>query len=68
MTELDRARQEAFADQVVGDIAAAVSGLLVHIGDRLGLYRAMAEAGPATPEVRWMAPGTSGRRSPATAR
>lgn len=50
MTQIDQARLERFAGQAVGDMAAAISGLLVHVGDRLGLYRAMAEAGPVTPE------------------
>lgn len=36
----------AFLDQVFGDAATAVNGLTVSLGDRLGLYRAMAGAGP----------------------
>jgi hypothetical protein len=50
MTKIDQARLEQFVGQAVGDMAAAISGLLVHIGDRLGLYAAMAGAGPLTPE------------------
>jgi SAM-dependent methyltransferase len=46
---LDEAALEQFVHQAVGDLAAAVSGLMVHLGDRLGLYRAMAGAGPLTP-------------------
>jgi SAM-dependent methyltransferase len=34
--------------QAVGDLGAAISGLMVHLGDELGLYRAMAGAGPVT--------------------
>jgi hypothetical protein len=45
MTQIDQARLEQFAGQAVGDMAATLSGLLVHLGDRLGLYRAMAGAG-----------------------
>jgi SAM-dependent methyltransferase len=45
---LDEAVLEQFVHQAVGDLAAAVSGLMVHLGDRLGLYRAMAGAGPLT--------------------
>jgi SAM-dependent methyltransferase len=48
MTQIDDARLERFVGQAVGDMAAAISGLLVHLGDRLGLYRAMAGAGPVT--------------------
>jgi SAM-dependent methyltransferase len=46
---LDEAALEQFVHQTVGDLAAAISGLMVHLGDRLGLYRAMAGAGPLTP-------------------
>jgi hypothetical protein len=45
---IDDAKLEAFAGQAVTDMGAAISGLLLHIGDRLGLYRAMAGAGPIT--------------------
>ncbi|WP_395695632.1 class I SAM-dependent methyltransferase [Nocardioides sp.] len=45
---LDEAALEQFVHQAVGDLAAAISGLMVHLGDRLGLYRAMAGAGPLT--------------------
>lgn len=41
---------EAFANQVMSDLAAAYSGVLVNIGHKLGLYRAMAGAGPLTSE------------------
>jgi SAM-dependent methyltransferase len=46
---LDEGVLEQFVHQAVGDLAAAISGLMVHLGDRLGLYRAMAGAGPLTP-------------------
>jgi SAM-dependent methyltransferase len=42
---LDEAKLEAFVGQAVVDMGAAISGLLLHIGDRLGLYKAMAGAG-----------------------
>ena len=45
---IDEARLEAFVGQAVADMGAAISGLLLHIGDRLGLYKAMAGAGPVT--------------------
>src|SRR5258708_36431003 len=50
-TAIDEARLEAFAGQAVLDFGAAISGLLLHIGDRLGLYKAMAGAGPITSAV-----------------
>src|SRR4051812_35149962 len=45
---LDEVALEQFVHQAVGDLAAAISGLMLHLGDRLGLYRAMAGAGPLT--------------------
>jgi SAM-dependent methyltransferase len=45
---IDEAALEQFVHQAVGDLAAAVSGLMLHLGDRLGLYRAMSGAGPLT--------------------
>ncbi len=37
-----------FAFKVVGDLAAAMSGPLIYIGDRLGLFKLIAEEGPLT--------------------
>ena len=45
---VDQVRLEAFVHQAVGDMGAAISGLMLHLGDRLGLYRAMDGAGPMT--------------------
>ena len=45
---VDQAKLEAFVGQAVTDMGAAISGLLLHIGDRLGLYKVMAGAGPIT--------------------
>jgi SAM-dependent methyltransferase len=45
---IDEGVLEQFVHQAVGDLGAAISGLMVHLGDRLGLYRAMAGAGPLT--------------------
>jgi SAM-dependent methyltransferase len=61
MTQIDESRLEQFVGQAVGDMAAAISGLLVHAGDRLGLYRAMAGAGPVTPEALADRTGTTSR-------
>jgi hypothetical protein len=36
---------EAFIGQVVADLSAAFSGVLVNVGRKLGLYQAMAELG-----------------------
>jgi SAM-dependent methyltransferase len=40
---------------------AAISGLLLHLGDRLGLYKAMAGAGPLTPAALAARTGTAER-------
>jgi SAM-dependent methyltransferase len=58
---LDEAALEQFVHQTVGDLAAAISGLMVHLGDRLGLYRAMAGAGPLTPSTLAARTGTRER-------
>ena len=43
---LDEAKLQAFMGRVVGDFGATLSTALAVIGDRLGLYRTMADAGP----------------------
>ncbi len=47
--QIDQARIEAFMGRVVGDFGSVMSAALVVIGDKLGLYKAMAGAGPLTP-------------------
>lgn len=44
----DPARQEHFLAQVYSDLGAALNGVLVLIGDRLGLYQALSQHGPMT--------------------
>src|SRR5690242_12429500 len=58
---IDEARLEAFVGQAVTDMGAAISGLLLHIGDRLGLYKAMAGAGPVTSATLAARTGTAER-------
>jgi SAM-dependent methyltransferase len=41
---------QRFAGQVLSDLSASYGGAMVNIGHRLGLYRALAASGPATPE------------------
>jgi SAM-dependent methyltransferase len=48
--QVDQARLDEFMGRFVGDFGAAISAALVAIGDRLGLYRAMAGGEPVTPE------------------
>jgi SAM-dependent methyltransferase len=47
-TEIDQAKLEAFMGQGVSDMGAAISVPLFMIGEKLGLYKAMAGAGPLT--------------------
>src|SRR5712664_488137 len=42
-------KMNAFLGKVVGDFGASLSSALVYIGQKLGLYRTLADAGPATP-------------------
>jgi SAM-dependent methyltransferase len=58
---MDEAKLNAFMGQAVGDMAAAISGLMVHLGDELGLYRAMAGAGAISPDELAARTGTDAR-------
>ena len=51
----------AFVHRAVGDVGAVLNGAMVVIGDRLGLYRAMAGRGPMTPTELAEATGTDER-------
>jgi SAM-dependent methyltransferase len=46
---IDEAKLEAFMGQAVTDMGAVISAPLMMIGEKLGLYKAMAHAGPLTP-------------------
>ena len=46
---IDQDKLHAFLGKVIGDFGAALSSGLVYIGQKLGLYQAMAGAGPLTP-------------------
>lgn len=48
MTDIDTTDVEAFLGQVASDAATAFHAATVVLGDKLGLYRALAEGGPAT--------------------
>jgi SAM-dependent methyltransferase len=45
---IDERKLGAFMNQAVGELGATLGAALVVIGDRLGLYKAMAGAGPLT--------------------
>ena len=48
MTTIDQARLETFVNRAIGDISSAYGGIMVSLGAKLGLYKAMAGAGPLT--------------------
>lgn len=48
-TELDPTELQAFADRFGADLGAAMHSVTVVLGDKLGLYRALAEGGAQTP-------------------
>jgi SAM-dependent methyltransferase len=43
---IDQSKLEAFVMRAVGDLSAGYGGVMVSLGSKLGLYRAMAGAGP----------------------
>ncbi|MDN5860498.1 MAG: methyltransferase domain-containing protein [Pseudonocardia sp.] len=47
--DLDMGKVEAFAGQVAGQMTGAVTTAMIVVGDGLGLYAALAGAGPVTP-------------------
>ncbi len=58
---IDQTKLDEFMGRFVGDLGAALSAALVVIGDRLGLYRAMAEEPGVTPEELAERTGTDAR-------
>src|SRR5258706_13432854 len=58
---IDEAKVEAFVGQVAVDAGAAISSLLVYLGDKLGLYKALTELGATTPEKLAKKTGTNER-------
>ena len=45
-TAIDQERLDAFSMRAITDLAAGYTGVMVSLGSKLGLYRAMANAGP----------------------
>ena len=50
--QVDQNKLNQFLGQVVGELGSAMNAALVLIGDKLGLYKAMAGAGPMTASAR----------------
>jgi SAM-dependent methyltransferase len=58
---LDENKLQQFMGKMVGDMGAAMGAALVYVGDRLGLYKAMAGAGPVSSEELARRTGTNER-------
>lgn len=58
---MDTAKLEAFTHQALGDVSGALTAALTVIGDKLGLYREMAAAGPLTSAELAVRTGTQER-------
>jgi SAM-dependent methyltransferase len=58
---IDDAKMKAFLQKAINDVGAGMSGVLVLIGDQLGLYKALAHAGPMTPADLASRTGTAER-------
>jgi 2-polyprenyl-3-methyl-5-hydroxy-6-metoxy-1,4-benzoquinol methylase len=58
---VDEAKLQQFVGRMLGDMGATLNGALVLVGDRLGLYKAMAKLGPTTPSALAKATGTAER-------
>ena len=46
--QFDEAKLNAFMGKAVGDMGAAMHALMILLGDRVGLYKAMADSRPVT--------------------
>ncbi len=58
---VDETRLNAFIGKFIGDFGAAMHAPLILLGERLGLYKAMANGGPVTPAQLAERTGTSER-------
>ena len=61
MTQPDMDKLDTLLGKLVGDLGAALGGALVVLGDRLGLYRAMAGGGAMSAEALAEKTGTRAR-------
>jgi SAM-dependent methyltransferase len=61
LTPIDPDKLQSLVEQAVGDFGSALNAALVVVGDRLGLYRALAGLGSSTPAELAEATGTQER-------
>ncbi|MCA6105687.1 class I SAM-dependent methyltransferase [Bradyrhizobium cenepequi] len=59
--EVDNDRLNSFMGKMIGDVGAAMNASLILLGDRLGLYKALAEKGPMSSAELAKATGTAER-------
>jgi SAM-dependent methyltransferase len=59
--EVNEDRLNSFMGKMIGDVGAAMSASLMLLGDKLGLYKALAKGGPMDPAALAKATGTSER-------
>jgi hypothetical protein len=58
---INEAKLNAFMGRALGDMGAAMHAVLIILGDRLGLYKGMADGLPVTPAELAERTGTSER-------
>lgn len=58
---IDEAKLQQLAGMMVNELGAAASGAMILVGDRLGLYKALAEHGPASAAALARCTGTHER-------
>jgi ubiquinone/menaquinone biosynthesis C-methylase UbiE len=58
---IDPSKLEAFVMRAVGDLSAAYGGVMVSLGHKLGLYKALAGAGPLSAKELAARAGCAGR-------
>ncbi len=59
--EINQERLNAFMGKMVSDVGAAMNASLMLLGDKLGLYKALAQGGPMDPAALAKATGTAER-------
>jgi 2-polyprenyl-3-methyl-5-hydroxy-6-metoxy-1,4-benzoquinol methylase len=59
--QLDPAKLRAFVGRMLGDLGALTNSVLVHVGDQLGLYKALAKSGWTTSAALAKQTGTAER-------
>jgi len=58
---IDEGKLNAYLGKMLGDLGALTNSVLVHVGDRLGLYKALAQGGPIDSTGLAQKTGTSER-------